>query len=649
MKTTTRMPRTAGYDGVSVHTVKIPLWPYLVTPASAAGLWVATAGAHAYWADSPTAAGAAAAGLTLAGTALSGLTWRAAAARGIVRQAVSTLACVAGSTWTVGAMLCGPWTHPWLDMWLIGAPTASIAMAAIRVLRSGQSGDAGESAELGSSLAEAVRSLRGARVGAARIDGARATAPVVLEAGTTAGDLASERGALASALDVPATAVRVIPDPDSARRAKVTVVPVDQLHEVRYWPGPSAPGASIADAPIRLGVYEDGEPLELWLPGDHSKGRNSAHLSVVGMSGAGKTELVLNLCADLLTRTDARLVITDARKGDQLPQWLREGAHEAYLDATSAEDYIDSLPQLIAQRARHLGQRGLKQWVKGCGLPYLAVVNFEAAKLVSESGGTFVDVSESARSVGIFLLVELQRATYDRFPTSARANISAKICLGVERVDDAEAALSESTLDAGAAPWEWKNSRPGYLYAEFPGVDKERWSMPARAFIARSEDDRAAAIAPYRPAGATAARPASTQRQEAPPVTTPSPQPVNQDDQDDERELNKALNLAEPPDDVDPSQPIRVPTDMPRLAFGTLREPPMGAEEARMWLRTYLTQLHDQGITTVRPAELGDVMEATGKGASWVGKELRRLCSGPDALLQRTDHGVYKIRVPEPV
>ncbi|MGC5033097.1 conjugal transfer protein TraB [Micromonospora sp. DT229] len=638
-KTTTRMPRNAGYDGVAtVHTVRIPLWPYLVTPASAVGLWAATAGAHAYWADSPAVAGAAAAGLTLAGTALTGLTWRAAAARGIVRQATATLSCIAGSAWTIGAMLAAPWERPWLDMWLIGAPVASIAMAVVRVMRSGGDGDQADNG----GLKEAVKSLRGARFGRPRIDGARATAPVVLEAGTTAADLASDRGALASALDVRTTAVRIIPDPDSAQRATVSVVPVDQLADTLHWPGPSAPGQSIADAPVRLGVMEDGEPLEIWLPGDHSKGRNSVHLSVVGMSGAGKTELVLNLCADVLTRSDVRLVVTDTRKGDQLPEWLRKSAHEAHLDGEAAEDYMEDLPRIIAERARYLGQRGLKQWVKGCGLPYVVVVNFEAAGLVANNG-TFVDVTESARSVGICLLVELQRATHDRFPTSARANISARICLGVARPEDAEAALSESTLDAGAAPWEWKNMKPGYLYAELPGVEQERWSMPARAAIARSEDDRAAVVAQHRHIPAPG-QPEAAPRREDPPVTTT---PLADDDQE-KRELNKALDLADPPDDVDPAQPITIPADMPRLALGQLRTPPMGTEEARAWMRDYLLRLHDEGVDRIRPSELGDVIEATGLTAAWVGKELRRLTSGPDALLQKTDRGVYRIRVPEP-
>ena len=631
--TKTRMPRNAGYDGVSVHTVKVPLWPYLVTPVSAVAALPITWGAHHWYGDSPWTGVA----LAVADTTVTGFTWWAGRPRGPLMQAMSTGLALAGSAWTTMAVIEGPWSKGMLGTWFIGTAVGSVVVGVRRIMHK-SAGD-GETESTGG-LREAVKSLRGARFGATRIEGARATAPVTLEPGITAGDLAKERGALASALDVPAAAVRIIPDSDSARRGTVSVVPVDQLRDTRYWPGPSAPGASIADAPIRLGVMEDGEPLELWLPGDHKAGRNSAHLSVVGMSGAGKTELVLNLCADVLTRDDVRLVVTDTRKGDQLPQWLREGAHEAHLDPTSAEDYLEDLPRLIAERARHLGQRGLKQWVKGCGLPYLAVVCFEASKLVSDSS-TFVDVAESARSVGIFLLVELQRATHDRFPTSARANIPAKICLGVERDTDAEAALSESTLDAGAAPWEWKNMRPGYLYAELPGVDTERWSMPARAFIARSEDERAAAVAAHRPA-ATAPQPAP-QREERPVPQQRDPEPA-----DNERELNAALDLTDPPDDVDPAQPIEIPEGMPRLAFGQLRTPPMGTEEARAWMRDYLLRLHAKGIDKVRPSELGDVIEATGLTASWVSKELRRLCSGPDALLRNTDRGVYKIRVPEP-
>ncbi|MFI1197676.1 ATPase/DNA packaging protein [Micromonospora sp. NPDC020750] len=647
-KTTTRMPRNAGYDGVpSVHTVKVPLWPYLVTPISSVGLAVGTGLAHWRWGDNPTAIGAAAAGLTLAGTALTGLTWRAAAARGIVRRAVATTTCVAGSIWAIGATIAAPWSSPWLDMWLLGMPTASIAMAVVRLMRSGPAGETGEGAEPGGGLAEAVKSLRGARLGRTQIVGAKAAMPVRMEPGKPISELAGDRESLASALDVAPTAVRVIADPDSAQRGRVEVVPVDQLRTAKPWPGLSAPGESIA-APIELGVMEDGEPLLIWLPGDHAAARNAAHYLVVGMSGAGKTELLLTLAAEVLSRYDAELWFGDPRKGPQLPEWLRCGATRIATTEDEVEDMLDALHQDVARRAKWLGDRKFKQWTPEAGrqgLRYRVAVIDEAAQ-VSAGNKTITDLTEECRSVGISLLFGLQRASYDRFPTSARANIAGSLCLGVESADDAEMALAERTLRAGAAPWEWKTDRPGCLYAEVPGTDPARWVMPGRTYLV-DEADRAAMVARYRPTSTAPTSTVPAPRREDQGVTPQQPTPPA--DEGDERELNAALDLTDPPDDVDPSQPIEIPADMPRLAFGQLRTPPMGADEARTWMRDYLLRLHAKGHTQVSPGDLGDVMEATGKGTSWVGKELRRMSSGPDAVLQRTEHGIYKIRVPEPV
>ncbi|MFD2768640.1 conjugal transfer protein TraB, partial [Micromonospora eburnea] len=377
----TRMPKNGGLttDGsgeASVHTVKVPLWPYLVTPTSSLGLAVATGLAHWRWADSPGSMGAAAAGLTLAGTALTALTWRASAARDIVRRAVATTTCLAGSVWAIGATIAAPWSTPWLDMWLIGAPTASIAMGVVRVLR-----NRGGDAAAGGGLADAVKSLRNAAVARPTIKGAKATAAVTLEAGTSVKELASDRGALASALDVPETAVRVIPNPDSARRGRVEVVPVDQLRDMIPWPGLSAPGRSIAE-PIVLGVMEDGEPLMLWLPGDHAAGRNAAHFLIVGMSGAGKTEVILNIAAEVISRRDAELWLADPRKGDQLPTWARNGAVRVALTEDDTNEMLEDVAIDITGRARQIGAHGHKQWTPGCRQcpRYRVVIVDEAAQ-----------------------------------------------------------------------------------------------------------------------------------------------------------------------------------------------------------------------------------------------------------------------------
>ncbi|MEU1754838.1 conjugal transfer protein TraB [Micromonospora matsumotoense] len=638
----TRMPKNGGISDPSglaaVHTVRLPLWPYLVTPTGSVGLAVATGLAHWRWGDQPTTVGAAAAGLTLAGTALTSLTWRAAAARGIVRRAVATTTCVAGSVWAIGATIAGPWASPWSDMWLIGAPTATIAMAVVRVLRNGDSDDP---TTTGGGLADAVKSLRNASVARPTIKGAKATAGVTLEAGTSVRELANDRAALASALDVPETAVRVIPDPDSARRGRVEVVPVDQLRAMVPWPGLSAPGRSIAE-PIVLGVMEDGEPLTLWLPGDHGAGRNAAHFLIVGMSGAGKTEVILNIAAEVISRPDAELWLADPRKFDQLPTWAIQGAARTAGTEDDTNELLEDLYTDITGRARQIGAHGHKQWTKGCRqCPRYRVAIIDEASQVAAGNPLVTELTEAARSAGISLVFGLQRASHDRFPTSARANIPGSICLGVDKDVDASMALSEATLDAGAMPWAWKNTKPGYLYAEVPGTDTTRWSMPCRSYVA-DEDHRAGAVAPYLGGQPT------TRPEPARPAPHPRPKPtMTDDDSDHDDEPNQAINPNDPPDDVDPAEPIRIPPGMPRIPLG-LREPAMGTDEARQVMEQFIIDLHDAGHDVVRPGDFGAVIAETGRGHEWVRAELRRLSNGPNAILRKTDRGVWKIRIPQP-
>ncbi|MFD2766417.1 hypothetical protein [Micromonospora eburnea] len=209
-------------------------------------------------------------------------------------------------------------------------------------------------------------------------------------------------------------------------------------------------------------------------------------------------------------------------------------------------------------------------------------------------------------------------------------------------------ALSEATLDAGAMPWAWKNTKPGYLYAEIPGTDTTRWTMPCRSFVA-DEDHRAAAIAPYI-GGQPATGPTTPQPEPARPAPRPrSRQELDMDDEHDDEpnEPNRAINPNDPPDDVDPAQPIRIPPGLPRIPLG-LRQPPMASEQAYEHLRGHLIDLYDAGVDVVRPGDLGDVISATGLSGDWVRKALGRLSTGPDAMLRKTDRGTYKIRIPEP-
>lgn len=634
----TRMPRNVDHGYASVHTVKVPLWPYLVTPISAVAALPATGIAHWQYGASPWTGAVMATG----GILVTSFTAWASRPRGPVMRATATGVAAASSAWVIPAVIDGPWSKGMIGMWAAGTVVMTVVVAAQRILRNGsvEQGD-GEPAMGG--LFARVKELKDARFSRATVTGGKAAANVVMPPGATFGQLADHRGEIASGLDTASNRVRMIPDPESERRGRIEAVPVDQLGTPLSWAGPSAPGKSIA-LPLLLGVVEDAEPLLLWLPGDARKARNASHVGVVGMSGAGKTEVILRIAEEIATRCDAEYWLGDARKADQLPGWVRQHAARVAGSDADIDVMLDDLLDDIPVRSRQMGSHGHKQWTEGCAkCPAYRVVILDEAASIGASNKVLVDLAEALRSVGSSLIIGLQRASFDRFPTSARSNIGAWICLGVQDADDAGMALSEETIKAGAMPWRWKAAHPGYLYAEVPGVPAERHAMQCRSFAPPpSEDDRAAAIA------------AVTGRNEAPPApaaaapvdTSARRKPVD----DGLAEADAALaGLVgdDGPDDVDPSKPIAVPpAGSTRVVFDDGRAP-MTPQEARDEFRQYLLDLADAGTARVRPSELGEVLHRTGLGGSWLKKVLTEFTLGSQPLLRHREHGYYEILVPE--
>lgn len=633
---------TQSADGhEAAWTVRVPLWPYLVTPIlcmlSLPGTWLA----HRFF-GTGAAAGWTGFFLALGCVALVAFTSWAARPRGPVMRGMATGNVVAGCMWTVPAVLNGPFHAVSMAAWTVGTIVLSAAVAVYRIMR--QARGAGQGSVLQGEfeeLGDAVKQLRGVKFSRPQITGAKATTHVVMPPGRTFDEVAGAKKETASLLDVPATAIRVQPDPDSERRGTLSVVPVDQLKYALPDPGLSAPGGSIAE-PIVLGRTEEGEPAEIILPGDPSIHRNAVGVAgVVGMSGSGKTELLLRLIAEAGSRRDNELSIIDARKGGQLPAYVRRMARRTAYGIDAAEDLIEGLPARVAERARQLGQMGHKQWVEGCGIPFETFVVFEASAIVARSS-TIVDISESVRSVGICVILELQRATYDRLPTSARSNITAWIVLGVEREDDADAALAEETIAAGAAPWKWKNTKPGYFYLQWGGREQAQWASPNRSYIC-TDHEREQMIADalgWSDPGAPVPAPAEVGE-----VVERS----NDDDDDGDRPaFAPGVNPDDPPDDVDPDQPIRIPADMPRIPIGP-DEPKMTSEQALQVLHQRIDALEAAEKDSFKPQQMGGVIAETGMSASWVHKQLGLLCDGAEPRLRKTERGTYRILTRESV
>lgn len=315
--------------------------------------------------------------------------------------------------------------------------------------------------------------------------------------GTTQGELAKNIDKLpASIPGLPPTAVRAVGNPGDATRTKVTLVTEDVLRESAFWPGPSRPGVSVAE-PCRIGVYEDGHPLEIVRPGDPKTGRNAISTLVMGTPGAGKTEGELVELAELATRPDVVVWWCDTAKGAQTGEdiapaidWLVTSKPDAQAMARALRRIINYRSGALAMLKRKYKAEG-RQWTpdawRHLRMPYLVAVFEEFADVADAFGSDIVRIGEQVRSVGISLSISLQRATGDNINTSLRSSLGGGWAFGIKDASDALLVLSELTLSMGANPGAWSYYRPGMNYLEASHVDQERWAMPARTFRLRAE------------------------------------------------------------------------------------------------------------------------------------------------------------------
>src|SRR5690606_2499316 len=160
---------------------------------------------------------------------------------------------------------------------------------------------------------------------------------------------------------------RVIPDPSRARRATLVITTRDVMGQLVPWPGlsPDEVGTSIADAPLTLGVYEDGEPFR-----DEVDNR---HTLVVGMSGAGKSVYGKTKRRSIAARSDTVVLCAGLSKASQTIGPIRRAI--GWADTTRAEiaAMLAALERAVTARAAYLGERGLPGWTRDIGLTFIHV------------------------------------------------------------------------------------------------------------------------------------------------------------------------------------------------------------------------------------------------------------------------------------
>jgi hypothetical protein len=492
-----------------------------------------------------------------------------------------------------------------------------------------------------------------------KVEPNKVVVPYELPAGElTNEDVARALPRIASALDVPTTAIRVQHDPDSARRGVFVIVPNDMLKDPTRWPGPYAPGQTVA-APLRIGVYDDGADLVLPL-------LDAIHILIMGMTGSGKTEGAVDVMLELLTRRDVVVWMSDAAKAGQDFMPLLPAMDWAALDVKSTAAMVAAVPAVIPARTSWLRDHSYRAWEPaaaepqtdpthscradgaacGCpGLQYLVVWIEEAAKILRELGDdTFTGIAQEARSAGVSLVVSMQRASGYQLSTDTRASLPAAMCFGV-RGDDAQFALPEDVLDAGANPAAWGNKRKGYVYLVSAGLDEDLYATPARTFWTgpSGEYEKAAAwvvneFVGVRPAidrvTAAAAEKAAgqlyTNRRAltgTPGHTTGPQEDLMTDDYGDDGPDLTGLTEELPP--------VEAVVDLPPAK--------PSPEEARELLDELLDTLAQVGPGTVAVRDFAPYLEQLGRDRSWVSKQLKKIATDSERLAPTAEEGVYRV------
>ncbi|MDT0469677.1 plasmid transfer protein TraB [Streptomyces gibsoniae] len=635
------------------HRAKPYTPPWIVTGA----VGLAGAGANTVWADSPWAG----VGLTLASVGLTAATWWAGKATGPQRRLHSAITVAAGSAWLTSAALSGPLTGPLPHLYLMGGATLALSWNIRQVMRSAAGETSGPDSDKG--LLEKVGLAR-TKLKDVRVEPNRVTVPYELPAGElTNEDVSKSIPRIASALDVPTTAIRVQHDPDSARKGQFVIVPEDMLKTPTVWPGPYAPGESVA-VPLRIGVYDDGSDLVLPL-------LDAIHMLIMGMTGSGKTEGALDVLFELLTRKDMVVWLADAAKAGQDFQPLIPAMDWAALDTPSAGAMVAAVQAVIPARTAWLRDHGYRAWEPaaaepqtnpahscaasgacGCpGMPYLVAWMEEAAKLLRDLGDdVFTGIAQEARSAGVSLVVSMQRASGYQLSTDTRASLPAAMCFGV-RGDDAGFALPEEVLDAGANPAAWGNKRKGYVYLVSAGVDEDLYANPARTFWTgpSGEYEKAAGWIVQQFAGVRPALDAVTSaaaekaagklfadrraRAGAPAPAAAVPQQTGA-----QESAQEVARLVDPEDaELDATAELPSPeanTELPQAKPST--------EEARELLDEMVRMLASVGPGTIAVRDLGPYLEQIGRDRSWVSKEMKRMAE-EGRLAATGEAGVYRL------
>ncbi len=555
--------------------------------------------------------------------------------------------------WLAYAVAYGPFSGPLMDYaTLVGGTTVALSWNIRHVIREIGDGRGHDTLRtlFGEEQAETV-GLAGARIHTIKQGAHKILAKLHMVPGEKVADDAIKKAPYVEAvLELPPGSVTVTTDIDRADHANVTVSDPRVMRNPIAWPGPSNPGASIAD-PIRPGVWQDLDPVEYVIVGHH--------VQVMGMTGSGKSiGCAWDALAEIVTRRDVMVLAIDLVKGRQTLGPLEAALHRFETTIGGARELLAELAGKLQPRTDYLAGKSLVGWEEGCGLTYCILWVEEAWRLFDKINmDDFEDLMKAFRSAGGTIVYSLQRSDHSQVPTLIRGQ-SAYWCFGVAQSKDATFGLSEPQRDGEARPELWANRQPGMAYLDAPTIPEERICLPMRTYSWDKNAEALRAHAAQYPAADKHVDAITASLVKLRGAETPLGRPSGED-----REATSAGN----DDDMTAHRQFRVPDPDPELTASLGADDPiddqpgdesftftrradekMPADQARGELLDQLADWAETGRSTFATRDLRPVWERTGYSRPWIIAEVKRLIS--EGVIDDHDDGGYVIlRAPERV
>ena len=403
--------------------------------------------------------------------------------------------------------------------------------------------------------------LAGSRIVSVVADAWGWTARVILRKGTSAEDAIAKIPAIESGLGVRRGSVRVFPDDSRADAFILRVIDTDPHAADITWPGTE--NTSIVQ-PVGLGLFEDGRKVLIWML--------RRNILIGGTTGSGKSGIVNIILAVLAACRDVEIWGVDLKGGMELAPWTPCLARLATTPDQANQLFRDAIGRLN-QRAGQMARKGQRVWEPTPHDPALVIIVDEYAEMPEEAHDCADSIARRGRAVAVNLIAATQRPSQQAMGKGAvRSQMDIRICLRVRERRDTDLILGQGSVNAG---WHAHAlTRPGQFLVSDPEHAK-----PERARAYLINDDAVTAHAREHATGQPAT---GTDPPDHAPVAPEWPQ-----------------TRGYPPG----------PTEVPAGSHGN--------PEAALWA----------ALVTAGPrgASIADLMQATGKGRTWVYERLRLL------------------------